>query len=99
MTGSHSLEGCDTSQITLATPGMDGIHLKVRLEEDKVCLPVMVVVRADVSMELIALDDGYRGPYRFYRSGEPMLRWIYRRLGLGPGCPPGPGLPPVATTD
>jgi len=40
---------------------VDGIHLKVRLEQDKVCLLVMVGVRADGTKELIALDDGHRG--------------------------------------
>jgi len=39
---------------------VDGIHLKVRLEQDKVCLLVMIGVRADGSKELIALDDGHR---------------------------------------
>jgi hypothetical protein len=39
---------------------VDGIHLKVRLEQDKVCLLVMIGVRADGRKELIALDDGYR---------------------------------------
>jgi transposase-like protein len=39
---------------------VDGIHLKVRLEQDKVCLLVMIGVRADGAKELIALDDGHR---------------------------------------
>ena len=39
---------------------VDGIHLKVRLEQDKVCLLVMIGVRADGTKELIALDDGHR---------------------------------------
>src|ERR1700694_3977591 len=39
---------------------VDGIHLKVRLEQDKVCLLVMIRVRADGTKELIALDDGQR---------------------------------------
>ena len=39
---------------------VDGVHLKVRLEQDKVCLLVMVGVRADGSKEMIALDDGHR---------------------------------------
>ena len=39
---------------------VDGIHLKVRLERDKVCLLVMIGVRADGTKELIALDDGHR---------------------------------------
>src|SRR4029453_9071972 len=39
---------------------VDGIHLKVRLEQDKVCLLVMIGVRADGTKELIALADGHR---------------------------------------
>ncbi len=39
---------------------VDGIHLKIRLTQDKVCLLVMVGVRADGTKELIALDDGHR---------------------------------------
>ena len=39
---------------------VDGIHLKVRLEQDKVCLLVMIGVRADGTKELIALADGFR---------------------------------------
>ena len=33
---------------------VDGIHLKVRLEQDKVCLLVMIGVRADGTKELVA---------------------------------------------
>jgi len=39
---------------------VDGIHLKVRLEQDKVCLLVMIGVRADGTKELIAVADGFR---------------------------------------
>jgi transposase-like protein len=39
---------------------VDGIHLKVRLEQDKVCLLVMIGVRTDGKKELVALADGFR---------------------------------------
>ena len=39
---------------------VDGIHLKVRLEQDKLCLLVILGVRADGRKELVALTDGYR---------------------------------------
>jgi transposase-like protein len=39
---------------------VDGIHVKVRLEQDKVCLLVVIGVRADGRKELVALADGYR---------------------------------------
>jgi putative transposase len=39
---------------------VDGIHLKVRLEQDKVCLLVIIGVRSDGRKELVALADGFR---------------------------------------
>ena len=39
---------------------VDGIHLGIRLDEDKLCLLVMIGVRADERKELVALADGYR---------------------------------------
>jgi transposase-like protein len=38
----------------------DGIHVNIRLQEHKLCLLVMIGVRADGRKELIALADGYR---------------------------------------
>jgi transposase-like protein len=38
----------------------DGIHGNIRLEEHKLCLLVLIGVRADGRKELIALADGYR---------------------------------------
>ncbi|BBY58452.1 hypothetical protein MSAR_15880 [Mycolicibacterium sarraceniae] len=38
---------------------VDGIHLKVRLEQEKLCLLVMIGVRSDGRKELVALTDGY----------------------------------------
>ena len=38
----------------------DGIHVNIRLEEHKLCLLVMIGVRADGRKELIAPADGYR---------------------------------------
>jgi transposase-like protein len=38
----------------------DGVHLNVRLEEEKLCLLVMVGVRVDGTKELVALAEGYR---------------------------------------
>jgi transposase-like protein len=38
----------------------DGIHVNIRLEEHRLCLLVMIGVRADGRKELIALADGYR---------------------------------------
>jgi putative transposase len=38
----------------------DGIHVNIRLGEDKLCLLVLIGVRADGTKELITLADGYR---------------------------------------
>jgi transposase-like protein len=38
----------------------DGIHINVRLDEHKLCLLVIIGVRADGRKELVALADGYR---------------------------------------
>jgi transposase-like protein len=38
----------------------DGVHFRVRLEEDPLCALVMIKVRPDGRKELIAIEDGYR---------------------------------------
>lgn len=68
---------------------VDGIHLKVRLEQDKVCLLVMIGVRADGTKELVALDDGHR---ESTESWADLLRSCKRRgmrapvLAVGDGA-------------
>jgi hypothetical protein len=68
---------------------VDGIHLKVRLEQDKVCLLVMIGVRADGTKELIALADGFR---ESSESWADLLRDCKRRgmrapvLAVGDGA-------------
>ena len=68
---------------------VDGIHLKVRLEQDKVCLLVMIGVRVDGTKELIALDDGHR---ESEQSWLDLLRSCKRRgmadpvLAVGDGA-------------
>ncbi len=68
---------------------VDGIHLKVRLEQDKVCLLVMIGVRADGTKELIALADGHR---ESSESWADLLRSCKRRgmrdpvLAVGDGA-------------
>jgi len=68
---------------------VDGIHLKVRLEQDKVCLLVMIGVRADGAKELIALADGFR---ESSESWADLLRGCKRRgmrapvLAVGDGA-------------
>ena len=50
----------DLSTVDYVYLWADGIHLNVRLDEEKLCLLVMIGVRVDGTKELIALADGYR---------------------------------------
>jgi transposase-like protein len=67
----------------------DGIHVSVRLDEHKLCLLVMIGVRADGRKELIALADGYR---ESAESWADLLRDCARRgmrapvLAIGDGA-------------
>src|SRR5918998_1932273 len=66
-----------------------GIHLNIRLDEHKLCLLVMIGVRADGRKELIALADGYR---ESVESWADLLRDCARRgmkapvLAVGDGA-------------
>lgn len=68
----------------------DGVHVKVRLGEDrKLCLLVIVGVRADGTKELVAVHDGYR---ESTTSWAEVLRGLKRRgmrapvLAVGDGA-------------
>ena len=50
----------DLAEANYVCEWADGIHLNVRLEEAKVCVLVLIGVRAGGSKELVALKDGYR---------------------------------------
>ncbi len=67
---------------------VDGIHLKVRLEQDKVCLLVMIGVRADGTKELVALADGFR---ESSQSWADLLRSCRRRGMTAPVLAVGDG--------
>jgi hypothetical protein len=66
-----------------------GIHVNIRLEEHKLCLLVLVGVRADGRKELVALTDGYR---ESTESWADLLRDAARRgmhapvLAIGDGA-------------
>ncbi len=67
----------------------DGIHVNVPLEETKLCLLVLIGVRADGRKELVALADGYR---EATESWADLLRDCKRRgmrapvLAIGDGA-------------
>jgi len=67
---------------------VDGIHLKVRLEADKVCLLVMIGVRADGSKELVDLAGGFR---ESSQSWADLLRSCRRRGMTAPVLTVGDG--------
>jgi len=50
----------DLSDVDYVYVWADGIHVNIRLGEDKLCLLVLIGVRADGTKELVALADGYR---------------------------------------
>lgn len=67
----------------------DGVHFRIRLEEDRLCALVMVGVRPDGTKELIAIEDGYR---ESTESWATLLRDLKRRgmrapvLAVGDGA-------------
>ncbi|WP_422631255.1 IS256 family transposase [Rhodococcus opacus] len=79
----------DLTQADYVYLWVDGIHLKVRLEQEKLCLLVMIGVRADGRKELVALSDGYR---ESTESWADLLRDCRRRgmrapvLAVGDGA-------------
>jgi transposase-like protein len=74
----------------------DGVHFRIRLEEDRLCALVMIGVRPDGTKELIAIEDGYRESTESWavvlrglkRRGmrAPWSRWETGRSASGPRC-------------
>ena len=68
---------------------VDGVHFRVRLEEDRLCTLVMIAVRSDGTKELLAVEDGYRESSESWAS---VLRDLKRRgmrapvLAIGDGA-------------
>src|SRR5271156_2475953 len=79
----------DLSSVDYVYVWADGIHVNVRLQEAKLCLLVLIGVRADGRKELIALTDGYR---EAAESWADLLRDAKRRgmrapvLAIGDGA-------------
>jgi transposase-like protein len=67
----------------------DGVHFRIRLEEDRLCALVMIGVRPDGTKELITIEDGYR---ESKESWATVLRGLKRRgmrapvLAVGDGA-------------
>ena len=58
---------------------VDGIHCNIRLEDDRLCILVMIGVRPDGTKELVALEEGDR---ESTDSWTTVLRDLHRR-GMG----------------
>jgi transposase-like protein len=78
----------DLSAVDYVYLWADGIHVNIRLEEHKLCLLVMIGVRADGRKELIALADGYR---ESSESWSDLLRDCARRGMRAPMLAAGDG--------
>jgi len=46
----------------------DGVHFRVRLEDDRLCTLVLLGVRRDGTKEPIAVEDGYSGSAESWSS-------------------------------
>ncbi|HEX3779888.1 MAG TPA: IS256 family transposase [Pseudonocardiaceae bacterium] len=85
----HAFSERDLSGVDYVYLWVDGIHVNIRLEEQKLCLLVMIGVRADGRKELVALADGYR---ESTESWADLLRDAKRRgmrapvLAVGDGA-------------
>jgi transposase-like protein len=79
----------DLSGVDFVYIWADGIHVNIRLAEHKLCLLVVIGVRADGSKELVTLADGYR---ESVESWADLLRDAKRRgmrapvLAVGDGA-------------
>ena len=78
----------DLSTVDYVYLWADGIHVNIRLEEHKLCLLVVIGVRADGRKELIALADGYR---ESTESWADLLRDAKRRGMRAPVLAAGDG--------
>jgi transposase-like protein len=79
----------DLSGVDYVYVWVDGVHFRVRLDEDRVCTLVVVGVRSDGKKELVALADGHR---ESRQSWADLLRDCRRRgmrapvLAVGDGA-------------
>jgi len=81
--GQRDLSGTDFVYLWV-----DGIHLQVRLDQEKLCLFVMIGVRTDGRKELVAISDGYR---ESTESWADLLRDCRRRGMTAPVLAVGDG--------
>jgi putative transposase len=79
----------DLSQQRYAYLWVDGVHFRIRLEEDRLSALVVIGVRANGTKELLAIEDGYRESTEPWKS---VLRDLRERglqapmLAIGDGA-------------
>ena len=56
----RAFERRDLSESDFVYVWADGVHFRIRLEEDRLCCLVVIGVRSDGTKELLACADGYR---------------------------------------
>jgi transposase-like protein len=56
----RAFESRDLSESDYVYVWADGVHFRIRLEEDRLCCLVLIGVKTDGSKELLACVDGYR---------------------------------------
>ena len=66
----------------------DGVHFRIRLEQDRLCALVLIGVRPDGRKELIAVSDGYR---ESTESWSDLLRDLKKRGMQAPALAIGDG--------
>lgn len=86
----------DLSQTDYVYVLVDGIHLRIRLDQAKAAVLVVLGVRADGTKELVAIADGYRESSEAWagllrdcaRRGmrAPFLPWVTEHWGSGRLC-------------
>jgi len=86
--GSEGGPGKRTGGNVDTAPRADPYHLTVRLAADKVCLLVLIGVRADGRKELVALADGFRESLQLWAD---LLRSCRRRGMTAPVLAVGDG--------
>jgi transposase-like protein len=81
-------EGRDLSESDYVYVWADGVHFRIRLEEDRLCCLVVIGVRVDGTKELLACSDGYR---ESTESWAEVLRDLKRRGMTAPMLAVGDG--------
>lgn len=83
-----AFESRDFSDSDFVYVWADGVHFRIRLEEDRLCCLVVIGVKADGTKELLACSDGYR---ESTESWADVLRDLNKRGMTAPAVAVGDG--------